>query len=52
MKYPIDYDTIMKEAKANGIDAPENVREFMRIYINSLNNAYFQGRLDQASCDE
>lgn len=48
MKYPIDYDGFMEKAKENGIDADDNVKDFMKIYISNLNDAYYQGRLDES----
>lgn len=48
MIYPVDYDSFMKEAEESGIKADDNVKHFLKEYIGSLNDAYYQGRLDES----
>ena len=48
MTYPIDYDSFMQEAKENGIDATDEVKHFMKLYVSVINDAYHQGRLDES----
>ena len=48
MKYPIDFEKTMEEAEQSGIHADGQCRDFMQKYVESLNDAYYQARLDEA----
>lgn len=48
MKYPIDYDSFMAEAEEKGIKADEDAKHFVKEVVDSINNAYYQGRLDES----
>ena len=46
-KYPIDYDSFMEEAKEAGLEADDDVKHFVKEVIDNINDAYYQGRLDE-----
>lgn len=48
MKYPIDFEKTIEEAKQSGIHADEQAKDFFRAYIETVNDAYYQGRLDES----
>lgn len=48
MKYPIDYDSFMAADEEKEGKASENVKDFAKEMINIINNAYYQGRLDES----
>lgn len=46
-KYPINFDSFIEEAKEAGIEADDNVKHFVKQVIDNINDAYYQGRLDE-----
>lgn len=50
MRYPVDYDSLIQEANENGMKTTDDVKELVRAIVGSVNDAYYQGRLDQLKC--
>lgn len=49
-KYPLNFDSFMAETEQSGLTPSEDVKHFINEIVELINDAYYQGRLDETLC--